>query len=116
MGVRSCLLFLLIQKEFLEQVGEVLTRILLLSCFEFFMTFSNQGLKDGRSNSILVKLVLFLLFRSGFLLFNSNVDLLCNFFLRVFPRLQTDDKFRDLALNAVRCPCRACIQVMLSER
>ena len=92
MGVRPCFLLLFVQLKFLEQIGEVLTRILLLPCLKLFMAFTNQRLEDSRSDSILIELV-FLLFCCGLLLLASKVDLLSELLLRVLPRLQTDDKF-----------------------
>ena len=108
--IHICPHFLLVEQELFEEVREVLASVLLLARFEFLVTLANKSLKDGRSDSILVVLILLLFFCLDlFTLDNNNSR--CHLLLRVFTGLQTEDKLGDLALHAVGGSRRARHQV-----
>ena len=84
MGIRYRLLFLLVEHELFEQVGEVLTCVLLLAGLKFFVPLADQSFKDGWSYAILIELVFLFLSSCCFLFFIViHVDFLSDLLLRV---------------------------------
>ena len=91
-----------------------MTGILLLTCFEFLMALSYQSFENGRSDTILVKLISLVSICCSFDFFTINNHFLRNLLLRVFAGLKTDDELANLALSAVWGTVRASVQVSFS--
>lgn len=77
-------------------MGEVLSRVLLLTSFELFVVFANEGLEDSWADTVLVKL-----FLSIFYFFTLHDYCSGDFLLRIFSRLQSNCKLGDLAMRAI---------------
>jgi len=90
-------------------VGEVLASVLLLTSFEIWVVFADKRLEDCRADTVLVKLLLTI-----FNFFALHDNFCRNFLLRIFPRLQSNCKFEDLALGARWCELVTRIQVSFS--